>query len=75
MHEEPQVPNFGSPGEGPVLKEGMTIAIEPMINAGTYHTETLDDGWTIVTADRRVSAHWENSIVVTANGPEVLTVI
>jgi methionyl aminopeptidase len=46
-----------------------------MINAGTYHTETLDDGWTIVTADRRVSAHWENSIVVTANGPEVLTVI
>lgn len=75
MHEEPQVPNFGPPGEGPLLKEGMTIAIEPMINAGTWETETLADGWTIVTADRKVSAHWENTVVVTADGAEVLTVL
>ncbi|MFH2056813.1 MAG: type I methionyl aminopeptidase [bacterium] len=75
MHEEPQVPNFGMPGEGPLLKEGMTIAIEPMINAGTWETETLADGWTIVTADRRISAHWENTVVVTADGAEVLTVL
>jgi methionyl aminopeptidase len=74
MHEEPQVPNFGDAGSGPLLKEGMTIAIEPMLNAGTWETETLADGWTIVTADRRVSAHWENTIVITADGAEVLTV-
>ena len=73
MHEEPQVPNFGLAGQGPVLKPGMVLAVEPMINAGTYEIETLDDGWTIVTADRRVSAHWENTIAVTENGIEVLT--
>lgn len=75
MHEDPQVPNFGTPGEGPELKEGMTIAVEPMINAGTWETETLADGWTIVTADRRVSAHWENTIVITSEGADILTVL
>ncbi len=74
MHEDPQVPNFGPAGEGALLKPGMTLAIEPMINAGTWETETLDDGWTIVTVDRRVSAHWENTIAITANGTEVLTI-
>ena len=74
MHEEPQVPNYGTPGNGPVLQPGMVLAIEPMINAGTFETETLEDGWTIVTADRRVSAHWENTIAITENGVAVLTV-
>ncbi len=74
MHEEPQVPNYGIPGNGPVLQPGMVLAVEPMINAGTYETETLEDGWTIVTADRRVSAHWENTIAITDNGVAVLTV-
>jgi methionyl aminopeptidase len=73
MHEEPQVPNFGSPGQGPILKPGMVLAIEPMINAGTYEIETLEDGWTIVTADRKISAHWENTIAVTDDGVAVLT--
>jgi methionyl aminopeptidase len=74
MHEEPQVPNYGAPGNGPVLQPGMVLAVEPMINAGTYETDTLEDGWTIVTADRRVSAHWENTIAITENGVAVLTV-
>jgi methionyl aminopeptidase len=74
MHEEPQVPNYGAPGNGPVLQPGMVLAVEPMINAGTFETETLEDGWTIVTADRRVSAHWENTIAITNNGVVVLTV-
>lgn len=75
MHEDPQVPNFGPAGEGVMLKPGMTLAIEPMINAGTHETETLDDGWTIVTADRRISAHWENTIAITETGVEILTVV
>lgn len=74
MHEEPQVPNYGAPGNGPVLQPGMVLAVEPMINAGTYETDTLEDGWTIVTADRRISAHWENTIAITENGVAVLTV-
>jgi methionyl aminopeptidase len=74
MHEEPQVPNYGTPGNGPVLQPGMVLAVEPMINAGTFETQTLEDGWTIVTADRRVSAHWENTIAITENGVAVLTV-
>jgi methionyl aminopeptidase len=74
MHEEPQVPNYGMPGSGPVLQPGMVLAVEPMINAGTYETDTLEDGWTIVTADRRVSAHWENTIAITESGVAVLTV-
>lgn len=75
MHEDPQVPNFGPAGEGALLKPGMALAIEPMINVGTYETEILDDGWTIVTADRKISAHWENTIAITETGTEILTVI
>lgn len=73
MHEEPQVPNYGPPGHGPVLRPGMVLAVEPMINAGTYEIETLADGWTIVTADRKLSAHWENTIAVTKDGVAILT--
>lgn len=73
MHEEPQVPNYGEPGKGPKLKSGMVFAIEPMVNAGARHTKVLDDGWTVVTADGRLSAHFEHSIAITDDGPEVLT--
>lgn len=73
MHEEPQVPNYGLPHRGPRLMAGLTLAIEPMINAGKYHVKTLSDGWTVVTADGSLSAHYENTIVITANGPEILT--
>lgn len=73
MHEEPQVPNFGEPGKGPVLKPGMVIAIEPMVNAGVYDVRVLDDGWTVVTADGRRSAHFEHTVAVTQNGPYILT--
>ncbi len=73
MHEDPQVPNFGSPGRGPRLKEGMVLAIEPMVNVGTYQVKTLDDGWTVVTQDGKLSAHFEHSIAITESGPEILT--
>ncbi len=73
LHEEPQVPNYGTPGQGPRLKEGMTLAIEPMVNAGTPEVRILDDGWTAVTADSRKSAHFEHTVVITASGPEILT--
>lgn len=73
MHEEPQVPNYGTPGRGMKLREGHVLAIEPMINVGTQETETLADGWTVVTRDGRRSAHFEHSIACTDNGPEVLT--
>ena len=73
LHEAPEVPNFGNPGRGARLVSGMTIAIEPMVNMGTYHVNTLSDGWTVVTADGKLSAHFENSVVVTGNGPEILT--
>jgi methionyl aminopeptidase len=73
MHEEPNVPNYGPAGRGMKLKEGHVLAIEPMVNAGTAETELLDDGWTVVTADRRRSAHFEHTIAVTEHGPEVLT--
>jgi methionyl aminopeptidase len=73
MHEDPQVPNFGSPDEGPVLKEGLVLAIEPMINVGTYDVKTMPDGWTIVTADGQASAHFEHTVAITENGPDVLT--
>jgi methionyl aminopeptidase len=73
MHEDPQVPNFGIPSRGPRLKPGMTLAIEPMINAGTYEVETLSDGWTVVTRDRKRSAHFEHTIAITEHGPEILT--
>lgn len=73
MHEEPQVPNYGTPGRGLKLKEGMAICIEPMFNLGGPETATLDDGWTVVTADGEWSAHFEHTIAVTADGPRVLT--
>lgn len=73
MHEEPQVPNFGLPTEGPVLKAGMVLAIEPMINAGTYDVKTMPDGWTVVTADGRPSAHFEHTVAVTDGEPDILT--
>ncbi len=73
MHEEPPVHNFGHPGRGVKIKEGYVLAIEPMVNAGGPETETLDDGWTVVTKDRSLSAHFEHTVAVTDNGPEVLT--
>lgn len=73
LHEDPQIPNFVTGKKGPVLSAGMTLAIEPMVNVGTYKTEVLDDKWTVVTLDRKLSAHFEHSIVVTETGPKVLT--
>lgn len=75
LHEEPQVPNYGSPGQGPRLREGMTLAIEPMVNEGTYDIKILDDGWTAVTADRKLSAHYEHTVAITENGARILTKI
>ena len=74
MHEEPQVPNYGYPDEGPVLKTGMVIAIEPMVNSGTYQVKTLPDKWTVVTADGSPSAHFEHTVAITENGPDILTI-
>ena len=74
MHEEPQIPNFGRKNSGDKIKPGMTLAIEPMVNLGTYRTKTLSDGWTIVTADNSPSAHFEHTVLTTENGPEILTI-
>ena len=74
VHEEPQVPNHGRAGQGPLLREGMILAIEPMLSAGSPHIRTLDDGWTVVTADRTTSAHFEHTVGITAEGPRLLTV-
>jgi methionyl aminopeptidase len=73
MHEEPQVPNYGEPGRGPRLAEGMVLAIEPMVNAGKPAVKVLGDGWTAVTKDGSLSAHFEHTVAVTANGPWILT--
>ena len=73
MHEEPQVPNYGEPGRGPRLAEGMVIAIEPMVNAGKPQVKVLSDGWTAVTRDHSLSAHFEHTVAVTADGPWILT--
>jgi methionyl aminopeptidase len=73
MHEDPQVPNFGRPGTGPPLKPGMVLAIEPMVNAGGSEVHLLPDAWTVVTADGSLSAYFEHSVAITADGPEVLT--
>jgi methionyl aminopeptidase len=73
LHEEPQVPNFGPRGKGLALKEGMVLAIEPMINAGSHEVRVLSDGWTAVTADRSLSAHFEHTVAITSEGPRVLT--
>ncbi len=73
MHEEPQVANFGKPGRGERLMEGMTLAIEPMINQGSYDVESLPDKWTIVTADGKLAAHFEHTVAITRRGPDILT--
>jgi methionyl aminopeptidase len=73
MHEEPQIPNYGKAGEGPKLKPGMTLAIEPMINAGVGEVQMLSDGWTVVSADGQPSAHFEHTVLVTEGDPEILT--
>ena len=75
MHEDPEVPNYGAPGRGMRLRSGMVLAIEPMLNAGTRTTRLLGDGWTVVTADGSRSAHFEHTVAITDNGPEVLTVL
>ncbi len=73
LHEEPEIPNFGLPHSGPTLKEGMVLAIEPMVNMGAWHTRILDDGWTVVTEDGKPSAHFEHTVAVTRSGPQILT--
>ena len=73
MHEPPQVPNFGVPGQGMLLREGMTIAIEPMVLVGTPKTKVLADKWTVISADRSLTAHYEHTVAVTTNGPMILT--
>jgi methionyl aminopeptidase len=73
LHEDPKVPNYGTPGHGPKLKEGMVLAIEPMVNAGTHKSRVLEDKWTAVTEDGSYSAHFEHCVVVTKNGPWILT--
>ena len=73
LHEEPQVPNFGTPGQGPRLRQGMTLAIEPMVNAGTFEVKVLKDGWTAVTADGKRSAHFEHTVVVMPDRARILT--
>lgn len=75
LHEDPQVPNYGPKGKGMVLKAGMVIAIEPMINAGTPHVRVLKDGWTAVTTDRSLSAHFEHTVAITEKGPVILTAL
>lgn len=75
LHEEPQIPNFGLPGTGPVLKRGMTIALEPMVNAGDWHTRLGDDHWTVFTTDGSLSAHFEHTIAITETEPELLTAV
>jgi methionyl aminopeptidase len=74
LHEEPSVPNYGAPGKGPRLVKNMTIAVEPMVNMGTYEVRVLRDGWTTVTADGKLAAHYENSILITDGEAEILTV-
>jgi len=73
MHESPQVPNYWPGTPGPALKAGMVFAVEPMVNVGTYETYVLDDGWSVMTEDGKLSAHFEHTITVTENGPEVFT--
>lgn len=75
LHEDPAVPNYGAPGKGPILKKGMTLAIEPMVNVGTHRVKVLKDNWTVVTQDKKPSAHYEHSIVITDDGYEILTKI
>jgi methionyl aminopeptidase len=74
MHESPQVPNYWPGTPGPVLKEGMVFAVEPMVNVGSYDTYVLDDGWGVMTQDGKLSAHFEHTVAVTENGPEIFTI-
>ncbi len=73
LHEDPQIPNYGPPDRGPRLESGMVLAIEPMINQGTYKVQVLEDGWTVVTIDKKKSSHYEHTIAITDNGPDILT--
>lgn len=73
LHEDPQIPNYGPPDRGPRLESGMVLAIEPMINQGTYKVQVLEDGWTVVTLDNKKSSHYEHTIAITDNGPDILT--
>jgi methionyl aminopeptidase len=73
MHEDPQIPNYGDPGRGPRLSEGMVLAIEPMVNSGKAAVKVLNDGWTAVTRDHSLSAHFEHTVAVMADGPWILT--
>jgi len=73
MHEDPQIPNFGPSGQGPQLRPGMVLAIEPMVNAGGYPVKTLGDGWTVITMDGSLSAHFEHTVALTEQGPQILT--
>ena len=73
MHEEPEIPNFGKAGRGPALKAGMVLAIEPMVNEGGFEVEILENKWTAVTTDKRLSAHFEHTVCITKNGPQILT--
>jgi methionyl aminopeptidase len=75
LHEDPQVPNFGPPGQGPLLRCGMVLAIEPMINAGKCGVKVLEDGWTAVTSDGKPSAHFEHTVAITDEGPQILTAV
>lgn len=75
MHEEPQVPNYGRPGTGPVLREGWVLAIEPMINLGRHDVKVLSDGWTVITMDGQPSAHFEHTVAITQDGPQILTLL
>lgn len=73
MHEDPQIPNFGNPGKGPLLKVGMTLAIEPMVSMGGFEVEVKEDSWAVVTRDRSLSCHFEHTVVILEDGPEILT--
>lgn len=75
LHEDPQIPNYGKPGRGPKIRKNMTLAIEPMVTMGSYEVDILDDGWTAVTVDKSKAAHFEHTIAVTDDGPEILTVL
>ncbi|MBN2255292.1 MAG: type I methionyl aminopeptidase, partial [Deltaproteobacteria bacterium] len=73
LHEDPQIPNFGLAGRGIMLKAGMVFAIEPMVNEGTYHVKVMKDGWTVVTSDGKLSAHFEHTVAITEDGPDILS--
>ncbi|MDP3014608.1 MAG: type I methionyl aminopeptidase [Candidatus Subteraquimicrobiales bacterium] len=75
MHEDPPIPNYGKPGQGSILEEGMVFAIEPMVNAGDYQVEVLPDGWAVVAKDKSLSAHFEHTVAITTDGPMILTIL